>query len=228
MTYPTSVVQVHMDELKEALAADGLLSSRKLQKLGAFMDGLVASDLIDAQEDYVGLFDRGRGHSLYLFEHIHGESRDRGPAMVDLSESYKDHGFEAAAGELPDYIPLFMEFLSLLPPDEAQEYLNEVIHIFATIGVKLQDKGSDYHVIFDAIQSLASTKVSPEVLAQALEESQAADESFEALDKEWEEKPAFTGDPTQDMDADCGSCGLAGGQPSLHEPHDPTQNPTQV
>jgi len=206
MSYPTSDVQLHMDELKEALAADGLISSRRLGQLTKFMDALAASDLIEAQETYVGLFDRGRGQSLYLFEHIHGESRDRGPAMVDLTESYKEHGFMMSAGELPDYIPLFLEFLSLLPPDDAQDYLNEVIHIFATIGVKLQDKGSDYHVIFDVIQALASTKVAPEVLAQALEESQAADESFEALDKEWEEKPAFTGDPTQDIDADCRSC----------------------
>ena len=78
---------------------------------------------MDLQERYVASFDRGRARSLYLFEHVHGESRDRGQAMVNLLEIYRRHEFELNARELPDYIPLFMEYLAQRPDGEALDLL---------------------------------------------------------------------------------------------------------
>jgi hypothetical protein len=78
---------------------------------------------------YVRLFDRGRALSLHLFEHIHGESRDRGQAMVNLLEVYRQHGFELSARELPDYMPLFLEYLAQRPQEEALDMLADTLHV---------------------------------------------------------------------------------------------------
>ncbi|MEJ2459788.1 MAG: hypothetical protein P8Y58_17260 [Novosphingobium sp.] len=86
-------VALEKQDLKVALsrggrvpvAAPGLSGSINLT--GALIDDLVTRDLYDAQERYVLLFDRTRKLSLHLFEHVHGESRDRGQAMVDLAQS---------------------------------------------------------------------------------------------------------------------------------------------
>ena len=105
--------------------------------------------LIPLQENYVATFDRNPKHSLHLFEHIHGESRDRGPAMVDLFEEYRKHGFDVTADELPDYIPLFLEFLGQDPAEEAERLLGDAIHVLAMIGDKLDANGSPYAHVFN-------------------------------------------------------------------------------
>lgn len=122
--------------------------------------------------------------------------------MVNLSDAYAEKGFVIDKAELPDYIPLFLEYLSLCPADEAFELLGEPIDIMATIATRLQKRDSSYAVLFDALVALSRVKPSEEkireVLAQALE-----DQSLEALDKEWEEAAAFAGNPAQ---SDCGGC----------------------
>jgi len=202
LAYPKEELQIHMGDLKTALEDDGLLPAKTKKSLFAFMDDLANRDLMEVQEDYVSLFDRGRTLSLYLFEHIHGESRDRGQAMVDLTDHYKAHGFSLAAKELPDYLPLFLEFLSQIDIAEAQELLGETIHIIAGVGAKLKTKKSGYQHIYWALQDLTSVKVDEAFLAQAAAEAEKEDTSLEALDKEWEDTPAFDGTG----DADCGTC----------------------
>ena len=113
------------------------------------------STLIALQENYVATFDRNPSHSLHLFEHIHGESRDRGSAMIDLLEEYWKHDFDASAAELPDYVPLFLEFLSLLPAEEAIELLGDAVHVLATIGRKLDANGSPYATAFQVLEALS-------------------------------------------------------------------------
>jgi len=202
LAYPKEDLHSHMGELKTALEADDLLPAKVQKPLFAFMDDLAAQDLMQVQEEYVSLFDRGRTLSLYLFEHIHGESRDRGQAMVDLTDHYKARGFLLAANELPDYLPLFLEFLSQIDPAESQELLGETIHIIAGVGAKLKAKKSGYQHIYKALEALTTVKVDEEFLAQAASEANKEDTSLEALDKEWEETPAFDGTG----EADCGVC----------------------
>src|SRR5574340_957832 len=120
-------------------------------------------------ENYVAVFDRNPSHSLHLFEHIHGESRDRGSAMVALLEEYWKRDFDASASELPDYVPLFLEFLSLLPADEALELLGDAVHVIATIGRKLDANGSPYATAFQVLEALSP------VTAQALVEQPVHD-----------------------------------------------------
>lgn len=193
LTYPSEELQLNMNELKTALQQEGTLPSKLEKALIKFMDQLAGRNLLKAQEDYVALFDRGRGHSLYLFEHIHGESRERGPAMVDLIEHYKEKGMMMTGEELPDFLPLFLEYLSVCPPEGAQESLGEVVHIIAAIGAKLKKKGSGYSHVFQALEKMTSVKINAEFVRQALIDEDARDDSLEALDKEWEETPAFDG-----------------------------------
>jgi len=200
--YPSQELQQQMGDLKAALEKEGLIPAKLQRRLFEFMDDTARKNLMDVQESYVALFDRGRAHSLYLFEHIHGESRDRGQAMVDLSDHYISHGITLSAKELPDYIPLFLEFLSQIDMAEAQELLGETIHIVAGIGAKLKAKKSDYHLVFGALEALTDVKVNEKFLEQAVTEAAAEDTSLEALDKEWEEAPAFDGTG----DADCNTC----------------------
>lgn len=210
--YPSEALQDNMEELKVALQEEGALKGRYTKKLYAFMDRLAQMDLLKLQEQYVALFDRSRTNSLYIFEHVHGESRDRGGAMVDLSETYEKFGYKLDSSELPDYLPLFLEFLSVLPPEDAQAFLRDAVHVIATVGAKLGKKESGYQYIFKAIEQLADTKIDPELIAQALLEAEQVDESMEALDKEWEETPAFDGMGG----ADCGGCPTTPSAPKIH------------
>ena len=202
MSYPKPEWMSYLDEFKSVLADEEFLPRKQLQAVQVFIEQLKSSDLFSVQEEFVSTFDRGRSHSLHLFEHIHGESRDRGQAMVNLSDAYEEKGFYIDKAELPDYIPLFLEFLSLCPQDEAVALLGEPIDIMATIATRLHKRDSSYAVLFDALVTLSKVKPSKdkiqEVMAQPLE-----DDSLEALDKEWEEAAAFAGQPDQ---AACGSC----------------------
>ena len=168
MSYPRPEWVSHLDECSLVLKQENFLPKKLLRAVLAFIEELDSADLYGVQEQYVATFDRGRSHSLHLFEHIHGESRDRGQAMVDLASAYEEKGLFIDQAELPDYIPLFLEFLSLCPVNEA------VTALVALSRVKPSQ---------DKIE---------EVLAQGLEDS-----SLEALDKEWEEAAAFAGQPDQ-------------------------------
>jgi len=202
MSYPKPEWVSQLGDCKSLLMQEQFLPKKHMRAVLKFIENLETVDLYSAQEEYVETFDRGRSHSLHLFEHIHGESRDRGQAMVNLSAAYEEKGFFIDQAELPDYIPLFLEFLSLCPVDEALELLGEPIDIMATIAVRLKKRNSSYKVLFDALVALSRVRPSQakieEVLAQDLE-----DNSLEALDKEWEEAAAFAGQPDQ---TDCRAC----------------------
>ncbi|MDF2368438.1 nitrate reductase molybdenum cofactor assembly chaperone [Sneathiella sp.] len=201
LTYPTEELQKNMADLIAVLRQENILSG----KLIDFMTRFGSRNLLKAQEDYVSLFDRGRGNSLYLFEHIHGESRDRGQAMVDLIDHYREKGLVLNAKELPDYLPLFLEFLSICSPREAQETLGEVVHIVAAIGAKLKSRKSGYSIVFEALAKMTEVRIDKDFVRQALAEDAARDDSLEALDKEWDEAPAFNGIG----DTNCGTCAAA-------------------
>jgi len=202
MSYPKPEWMAYLEEFRSTLIDEGFLPKKQLLAVQVFIEKLQSTDLFSVQEEYVSTFDRGRSHSLHLFEHIHGESRDRGQAMVNLSNAYEEKGLYIDQAELPDYIPLFLEFLSLCPRDEAVALLGEPVDIIATIATRLHKRGSSYAVLFDALVALSKVKPSQEkiqeVLAQPLE-----DDSLEALDKDWEEAAAFAGQPDQ---AGCGGC----------------------
>jgi nitrate reductase delta subunit len=161
LTYPEAGLVAAIPELDAALAEQSWMR-RHLAPLFAHLAG---PDLIDLQQVYVQTFDRTPSHSLHLFEHIHGESRDRGQAMVDLMEEYKKHGLAMTDDELPDYVPLFLEFLSQLEDEHAAgRLLGDAVHVLAHIGRKLAANGSVYACVFDVLRALSP--VAPEELTE--------------------------------------------------------------
>jgi nitrate reductase delta subunit len=202
ISYPKPEWVSHLAECKLLLVQEKFLPKKHLQAVMAFIEALETADIYSVQEEYVATFDRGRSHSLHLFEHIYGESRDRGQAMVNLSEAYEEKGLFIDQAELPDYIPLFLEFLSLCPADEAVDLLGEPIDIMATIAARLQERKSSWAVLFYALVALSKVKPNRDRIDEVLARGQE-DNSLEALDKEWEETAAFAGQPDQ---SDCKGC----------------------
>lgn len=180
LTYPTSDLQAGIGDIRAALADDGLVDPASLSTL---LSELAFADLIDMQERYVDLFDKTRRLSLHLFEHVHGESRDRGQAMVDLGQLYEAAGLEMAANELPDYLPLFLEFLSTRPLDEAKSHLGNAAHILAALEGRLVAKGSPYAAVFTALVGLAASDT---VVAEVATPEDGVDD-LASLDAEWAE-----------------------------------------
>lgn len=189
--YPTEEMQRALPEIALLLGCDKRLSRHDREALADLLGELMTADLLDAQERYVDLFDRGRATALHLFEHVHGDSRDRGQAMVDLTQVYLRGGFEMRMHELPDYLPAILEFLSRRPEEEMHDMLADCAHILRVIGESLQTRGSRYGAIFGALLSL----IRQEGLSAVAQRIEAPDAS---LDEEWNETPAFDG---------VGSCG---------------------
>ncbi|WP_229633588.1 nitrate reductase molybdenum cofactor assembly chaperone [Duganella qianjiadongensis] len=155
--------------LQEREALQALIPRNWQGALAPLFAHLAATPLIDLQQQYVMTFDRNPSHSLHLFEHIHGESRDRGQAMVDLLAEYSRHGLQMVGDDLPDYVPLFLEFLSLQDEAEAERLLGDAIHVLAYIGRKLRANGSPYACVFELLQTLTN------VVAEELSEPPVRD-----------------------------------------------------
>jgi len=155
LMYPETDWLDALPEMEAALADEADDNRDASARLTPLFSLLRQSNLIRLQENYVATFDRNPSHSLHLFEHIHGESRDRGSAMIDLLHEYWKYDFDASAAELPDYVPLFLEFLSLLPADEALALLGDAVHVLAAIGRKLDANGSPYATAFQVLESIS-------------------------------------------------------------------------
>lgn len=188
LTYPSRQLQEAIPAIEGIVAVSVNLSDGARAQLRLLMQSIAEEDLYDLQERYTDLFDRTRSLSLHIFEHIHGESRDRGQAMVDLQNHYAGHGLEIGAAELPDFIPLFLEFLSTLPPSEAADLLGQPIHIVTAIGERLARRNSPYQGVFQALASLSSEMPKPEAVQELLRMPDADPDDLEALDAAWEDE----------------------------------------
>jgi nitrate reductase delta subunit len=184
LTYPRRELIDALPEIGGALAGSTLLRGARKDRLDALVAELARTDPYELEERYVELFDRGRATSLHLFEHLHGDSRDRGQAMVDLKATYERAGFRLAANELPDYLPAMLEFLGCRPPGEAREMLADCAHILRRVGERLAGRGSLYAAVLEALLGVAGEP--------GLDWSQAAaPPPDEKLDDDWMDAPAF-------------------------------------
>jgi nitrate reductase delta subunit len=193
LVYPTADLQQAVPELQVALDGEALLSASIRRQLDELLEQVATGDLYDLQERYVLLFDRTRSLSLHLFEHVHGESRDRGQAMIDLKSMYEDKGLEPDPAELPDFVPLFLEYLSTQPRAEAYELLAQPAHIFSTLAERLRKRQSAYEAVFRALVSLAATKPKGEDISALLQQPDPDADDLEALDAAWEDEPVNFG-----------------------------------
>lgn len=182
LSYPDAELRSQLPAMRDALRDERALSNNRLAEIDELMAAISGAEPLDSEAAYVNLFDRGRATSLHLFEHVHGDSRDRGPAMIDLAQTYAKAGLYLAPDELPDYLPAVLEFVSTQPPGEARAFLSEMAHIFNAIFGALQQRQSAYASIIGALMELAGEK------AQAVK---IAPE--EPLDESWSEPPVFGG-----------------------------------
>jgi nitrate reductase molybdenum cofactor assembly chaperone NarJ/NarW len=193
LTYPTAELQQAAVEIRAALDADTLVPPRIRADLQKLTDDIAAGDLYDLQERYVLLFDRTRSLSLHLFEHVHGESRDRGQAMIDLKSQYEQAGLLMSAAELPDFLPLFLEYLATRPLKEACATLGQPAHIFAALAERLRKRQSPYEAVFRTLVALSAAKPKDEEVSALLRLPDPDADDLAALDAAWEDEPVSFG-----------------------------------
>ena len=192
LSYPETDMLAALPEIRAALAAESLVPRAARRGLDGLLAELAVADLYDLQERYVSLFDRSRALSLHLFDHVHGESRDRGQALVDLGDRYRERGFDVSGNELPDFLPLFLEYLSLLPAGEAKEQLAETGHVLRAIGDGLARRGSRYAALLAALLAVAGESG----LTERIASRPGGEEPADALDRAWAEQPVTFGGGT--------------------------------
>ena len=188
--YPDAALREQLPELAAALRTEAALSTARLDELDDLIRWLSSAPLesgrLAAEEAYVELFDRGRATSLQLFEHVHGDSRERGPAMIDLAQTFEKAGLFLAPGEMPDYLPVVLEYTSTQPPREARAFLGEMAHIFNAIFAALQQRETRYASVLGALLELAGEKAKPVKV-----------KPDESLEESWEEPVVFDGCSTK-------------------------------
>jgi nitrate reductase delta subunit len=182
LSYPDATLRAHLSEMRTALHEECAMTPDRLKELDDLIATLGGSDVLDIEAQYVELFDRGRATSLHLFEHVHGDSRDRGPAMIDLAQTYEKAGLFLTPDEMPDYLPVVLQFVSTQPPLEARAFLAEMAHIFNAIFNALQQRNTPYASVLGALMELAGEKAHAVKVAPD-----------EPLDAAWEEPVVFDG-----------------------------------
>ena len=208
LCYPDGELQQAVPAMRQVIREEGVLTREVQWRLDAFLTEIEETPLLDLQEVYVNLFDRGRNLSLHLFEHVHGESRDWGQAMVELMNQYAAAGLEVDAYELPDYLPLFLEYLSQRGRAEVDELLGDAMGVVVLLGARLAERGSSYSIAFDALECIAGT---PEDAAEFRKHAagEGPDETIEKMDEIWEEEQVtFLGN----SEPDSGGCTAGAGQ----------------
>lgn len=188
LSYPSADLMEFLQEAEKELRNEGLLSSEKLEEVGLFIMHFRKTDLTDWQAEYVQLFDNSRSASLHLFEHVKNDSRDRGQAMVDMLEFYKENGLYLSANELPDYLPVFLEFLSSQSVEKASKLLAEPVNVIARIHAALEEKKNMYRHILWALISLSAKQPDVKVTKAIINNEKPLN-----LDAEYEEKPVEFG-----------------------------------
>lgn len=182
LAYPDPRLRRELPALRAALGSAGAIQGKRRVELTRLVDRLLEDDGLESESAYVALFDRGRSTSLHLFEHVHGDSRDRGPAMIDLMKTYEAAGLYLRSNEMPDHLPVFLEYASTQPPPEARASLVEIAHILKRLFSALAARNSLYASVIGALIELSGERASPVELPPE-----------EPLDATWEEPPAFGG-----------------------------------
>ena len=186
LSYPDAEQRSHMAQLAEVLQAEQAIKPDRLAELVALCRQLAAADPMEAESRYVETFDRGRSTSLHLFEHVHGDSRERGPALIDLMQTYERAGLQFSAPELPDHLPVVLEFASTQPPEVACGFLGEMAHILTMLFSALAGRSSPYASVIGAILEISGQ---PAQAVPVVEDPE--------VDDSWDEPVAFDGCSTR-------------------------------
>jgi nitrate reductase molybdenum cofactor assembly chaperone NarJ/NarW len=193
LSYPSADLKAAADDIRDVLHKEALAPEWALRQLNRLIDDFKTLDLLELQERYVFLFDRTRSLSLHLFEHVHGESRDRGQAMVDLKALYAEGGLDASSVELPDFLPLFLEYLSTRPADEARTLLAEPLSVIAALKERLAKRKTPYAAVLRVLEAMAGRAPAQSELDELRKAPDDDPNDLEALDAAWEDEPVTFG-----------------------------------
>lgn len=193
LSYPTEDLKIAAGDIRRALKEEALIPQWALARVEKLIGEIETLDLFELEERYVFLFDRTRSLSLHLFEHVHGESRDRGQAMVDLRTLYEQADLECSSRELPDYLPMFLEYLSTRPADEAKALLAEPLTVIAALRERLARRKTPYAAVFRALEAIATGEPSAKELDELRKAPDDDPANLEALDALWEDQPVTFG-----------------------------------
>ena len=182
LSYPDAQLRGDLDDMRAAMQSETAIGAARQAELTALMNTLALGQPLELEADYVEVFDRGRASSLHLFEHVHGDSRERGPAMIDLAQTYEKAGLFLRPDEMPDYLPVVLEFVSTQPAREARAFLGEMAHIFNALFAALQQRNSGYASVLGALLELSGEKAHPVKVVPD-----------PPLDATWEEPVVFDG-----------------------------------
>ncbi len=205
LAYPDATLRAHLFELRDALHDEGVIDAARQRELDAFVEHLTRAPALDVEAEYVATFDRGRSTSLHLFEHVHGDSRDRGPAMVDLVQTYEQAGLLLGPDELPDHLGVVLEYASTQPGPQARAFLGEIVHILQALFTALERHASGYASVVAAVIELAGGRAAAVAIA---------DEP--SIDAAWSEPEAF------------GGCSTAGQSAASHAGRNPGEQAVRV
>ena len=191
LSYPTEELKKSVDDMTDILKYDRLLSHQDIKFINNLISFIKNNDLLYLQEYYVSIFDRKKDFSLYIFEHIHGDSRERGMAMVDLKDFYKKSDLSVLTNELPDYLPLFLEYMSLISENEAKSLIGEIVNIIAILSRKLNIINSDYSYLFAIIEKLSDVKCDNNLIDKIILKFDSSSQSDINVDDDWKEPKVF-------------------------------------
>lgn len=207
LCYPEAELQAALPDLRRVIESErAVLPSAVCGQFDSLLDEFESTPLLELQERYVQLFDRGRALSLHLFEHVHGESRDRGQAMVELMNRYHERGYLLDARELPDYLPLFLEYLSTQDQVEIDELLGDAMGVMVLLGARLRERDSSYHVLFDVLEAIAGSPEDASEMRQ-LAAREGPDKTIEKMDEIWEEEQVTFLANNDPAGSGCGTAG---------------------
>jgi nitrate reductase delta subunit len=150
--YPDADLRAALAEIGQAVATGADIESEERAVLDRFIVELDGRNPTAAEEEYVRTFDMVPEHSLSLTHHLIGADRNRGPAMIGLTEFYGSHGFEIAEKELPDYLPLLLEFVSLLDVAEGKAFLARWNKVLRQLRANLAEADSPYADLIGLIE----------------------------------------------------------------------------
>jgi len=158
LDYPEQELLDHLPEVRGEIGKSQEIDATEKEAIRKFLSHLEDTDLTRLQEEYVKTFDLAPEHSLHLTHHLFGDDNDknRGPALIDLGELYKDYGVKAMTNELPDYLPLVLEFVAGLEQDEAAVFLSDANKVLGVLAANLAKAGSPYAPLLSIIESRAT------------------------------------------------------------------------
>ncbi len=189
LAYPEENILAAADEMLLVFEEEALLPGHCVAGLRMLLAARAKGGIYEAQARYGALFDSQPSASLYLFQHLYGDSRERGPALVELIELYQEHGLEMSVRELPDYLPLFIEFASQLPESEARSLLGDTTHVFEVLRQRLTDWHSPYAAVFSALVALSSRPPDKNEMDKLTAQKVRTPGDMAAIDEDWEDKP---------------------------------------